>query len=126
MPGGWKGLPASFSSGIDAAIFRKGHTYFFKGNQYVRFTGTKLDSGYPVTLPGGWDKPAAKKPVDGNGFKCGCRRPESLKIGIPGIASKNVGGVVPAWVAVSGEAPRTVEGVLTVSKITHTDFPLKP
>jgi hypothetical protein len=35
-------------------VFRAGHTYFFKGNQYARFTGTQLDANYPQRLPGGW------------------------------------------------------------------------
>ena len=55
LPGGWTGLPASWTSGIDAAVFRAGHTYFFKGNQYVRFTGTHIDPNYPQRLPGGWN-----------------------------------------------------------------------
>ncbi|MFH6604664.1 C1 family peptidase [Maribacter algicola] len=56
LPGGWKGLPADFASGIDAAIYTNGFTYFFKGNKYVRFRGTTIDDGYetPKTLPGGW------------------------------------------------------------------------
>jgi hypothetical protein len=29
--------------------------YLFKGNQYVRITGTQVDPGYPLQLPGGWD-----------------------------------------------------------------------
>lgn len=57
LPGGWEGLPASWNSGIDAAFFLRsnGKNYFFKGNQYVRLTGTKVDPGYPVRLPGGWE-----------------------------------------------------------------------
>jgi hypothetical protein len=54
LPGGWKGLSVSWTSGIDAAIFRDGHAYFFKKNQYVRFTGTSMDANYPQALPGGW------------------------------------------------------------------------
>ncbi len=54
LPGGWTGLPDSWTSGIDAAVFRAGHTYFFKGNQYIRFTGTHIDPNYPQALPGGW------------------------------------------------------------------------
>ena len=56
LPGGWKGLPEDFTSGIDAAIYTNGLTYFFRGNKYVRFRGTSIDSGYetPKTLPGGW------------------------------------------------------------------------
>ncbi len=59
------------------------------------------------------------KPADGNGFVRGCHRP-----------SQNVAGelahVVPSWVPVHDHETRTVEGVLALSKITHTDFPLKP
>jgi Hemopexin len=56
MPGGWRGLPASWSSGIDAAVAfaPTQKIYLFKGNQYVRVTGTQVDPGYPLRLPGGW------------------------------------------------------------------------
>ena len=56
MPGGWRGLPPSWSSGIDAAVAFAPTTkiYLFKGNQYVRLTGTQVDPGYPLRLPGGW------------------------------------------------------------------------
>ena len=37
IAGNWPGLPASFTSGIDAAFWRESNNkiYFFKGNQYV-------------------------------------------------------------------------------------------
>lgn len=50
LPGGWRGMPAAFQSGIDAATYRKGHVYMIKGNQYIRFTGTQMDPGYPKYL----------------------------------------------------------------------------
>jgi tetratricopeptide (TPR) repeat protein len=56
LPGEWQGLPASWKSGIDAALYYEpnGKVYFFKGNQYARLTGTKVDNDYPKNLPGGW------------------------------------------------------------------------
>ena len=40
--------------------------------------------------------------------------------------SLGFGKVIPAWVSVHPSETRTVEGVLIKSKITSTDFPLKP
>jgi hypothetical protein len=56
ISGNWVGLPASFRQGIDAAFCREtnGRLYFFKGNQFVRLTGAKMDSGYPRTIASGW------------------------------------------------------------------------
>ena len=56
MPGGWKNIPRSWRGDVDAAIYFPANRkhYFFKGNQYVRLTGTKVDKGYPSRLPGGW------------------------------------------------------------------------
>ncbi|MEM7186832.1 MAG: serine hydrolase [Bacteroidota bacterium] len=53
---GWKGLTTSFKNGIDAALYYPAteKIYFFKGNEYVRITGNRVDPGYPKTLPGGW------------------------------------------------------------------------
>ncbi|MEZ4864883.1 MAG: hypothetical protein R3C14_26455 [Caldilineaceae bacterium] len=89
-------------------------------------------------------------PTSGNGFARGCRHPNSIQIGVPGIGGKDLGGVLPSWVPVAGNTrlvrvrdhrtgqttlrlrrdyegeTRTVEGVLTQSKATHTDFPFKP
>ncbi|MCO6512073.1 MAG: hypothetical protein J5I65_14910 [Aridibacter famidurans] len=59
LPGDFKGLPASFHSGIDAAVIdpSSGNLYFFKGNKYSAFK-TDTKTAYPgyseVTLPGGW------------------------------------------------------------------------
>ena len=66
LPGGWKGLPESFRDGIDAAVFRGGHSYFFKDNRYVRFTRYQIDRGYrkPRKLPGGWQLERFKAGVD--------------------------------------------------------------
>ena len=57
MPGGWKNMPKGWKGNVDAAIYYKPNKkhYFFKGNQYVRLTGTKVDKGYPTKLPGGWN-----------------------------------------------------------------------
>jgi len=50
LPGGWRGMPSHFASGIDAATFRNNHTYMIKGPEYIRFTGTQIDSGYPKLM----------------------------------------------------------------------------
>lgn len=51
---------------------------------------------------------------DGDGFARGCHDNGFAK-------------VVPSWVSVvEGSETRTLEGVLTKSKVTHTDFPLEP
>jgi len=67
----------------------------------------------------------------GNGYSCGCKKDDSLKIDF-GVSEKKLGQVVPAWVSAAlsdkrtGSNTRTVEGILTLSKMTHTDFPLRP
>lgn len=52
----WKGLPKKFQSGLDAALYfpEPKKIYFFKGNQYVRITGTKMDKGYPKRIAKAW------------------------------------------------------------------------
>jgi hypothetical protein len=71
------------------------------------------------------------KPADGDGFAQGCRRPDVIAIDF-GLDRKPLGGALPSWVPVNrrdhreGSGTRTVEGILTVSKITHEDFPFKP
>lgn len=72
------------------------------------------------------------KAASGNGFACGCEKPESLKIDLL-ISEKKFGEVVPSWVSASlhsdlqGKSKtRTIEGILTLSKMTHTDFPFQP
>jgi hypothetical protein len=80
-----------------------------------------------------------------DGFAPGCRRPDSVRI-YYGLGQWEVGGVLPALVPVAGDTrlvrvrredgstrtdfvpdyadeTRTVEGILTRSKVTHTDFP---
>ncbi len=55
--GGSWGHAAPFSSDLDAALMHdNGKVYFFKGNQYVRFTnvGEGVDSGYPRSIAGNW------------------------------------------------------------------------
>lgn len=53
----WKGLPAAFRSDLDAALYRSSNNklYFFKGNQYVRLTGTEVDPGYPKSIGASWN-----------------------------------------------------------------------
>lgn len=56
ISGNWADLPADFASGIDAALYRSSNNklYFFKGNKYVRLTGSTMDSGYPKSIAGNW------------------------------------------------------------------------
>ncbi len=58
IAGNWKRLPASFASGIDAAVEDPTNRklYLFKGRQYVRFTLDRgMDAGYPKPIHGNWD-----------------------------------------------------------------------
>ena len=58
IAGNWKGLPSTFTSGIDAALWRQsnGKIYLFKGNQYVRISKVEdgMDAGYPKPIAGNW------------------------------------------------------------------------
>jgi hypothetical protein len=56
IAGNWSRLKAPFTSGIDAALWRQsnGRSYLFKGSQYVRLTGSKVDDGYPKPIAGNW------------------------------------------------------------------------
>ncbi|MDP1805353.1 MAG: hemopexin repeat-containing protein, partial [Acidimicrobiales bacterium] len=58
IAGSWPGMPASFNSGIDAALMRKDNQkiYFFKGRTYVRFSSVSdgVDPGYPAWIDGNW------------------------------------------------------------------------
>lgn len=65
---GWTGLPQSFLSGIDAAVYRpsNGKYYLFKDHQYVRMSdnGSTIDidtdgNNYPLDIGDVWDLPAA-------------------------------------------------------------------
>nr|CAD7447175.1 unnamed protein product [Timema bartmani] len=47
----WKGLPGN----MDAAFtYRNGKTYFFKGDQYWRYIGKKMDGEYPKPISEGF------------------------------------------------------------------------
>jgi hypothetical protein len=56
----WHGLPANFTTGIDAAVTGKGpfagKAYLFKGGQYVRYDWAtdKTDPGYPKSIAAMW------------------------------------------------------------------------
>ena len=53
----WPGLPDHFAEGIDAALMRgNGKIYFFKGDEYVRFTNPHagVDPGYPKYIADEW------------------------------------------------------------------------
>lgn len=91
-------------------------------------------------------------PADGDGFSRGCRRPESVKIGLSipvvdfTLFEQGIGGVLPSWVPIAGTThifrepttgetgfradfageTRTLEGILVRSKIAANDFPFKP
>ena len=58
IAGNWQGLPALFTSGIDAALMRRDNhkIYFFKGTQYVRIDGetSVMDAGYPNWIDKNW------------------------------------------------------------------------
>lgn len=58
IAGSWPGMPASFATGIDAAIWSHNQRiYIFKGNQYVRITPTvswAVEPGYPKPIAGNW------------------------------------------------------------------------
>lgn len=58
IEGNWPGLPASFNTGIDAALMNDGNgrIYFFKGERYVRFSKVSggVDPGYPKPIKGNW------------------------------------------------------------------------
>ena len=62
IAGNWKGMPASFNSGIDAAVWRESNQkiYIFKGSQYVRIgADSSMDAGYPKPIKGNWGVPKA-------------------------------------------------------------------
>jgi len=66
VAGNWPGLPATFASGVDAAVSGQkqfaGKAYFFKGSQYVRYdwAANKMDTGFPRSIAADWPSlPAA-------------------------------------------------------------------
>ena len=59
IAGNWPGFPASFASGIDAALWSETtkKIYFFKGSNYIRVdpnNGWNVDAGYPKPIAGNW------------------------------------------------------------------------
>lgn len=59
IAGNWPGMPASFASGIDAALDSKTNNkiYIFKGSQYVRIDPSvswAVEAGYPKPITGNW------------------------------------------------------------------------
>ncbi len=59
IAGNWPGLAAAFPNGIDAVVvWPNGKAYFFKGDQYVRYTidpaDEGVDPGYPKPIVGHW------------------------------------------------------------------------
>jgi len=56
---GWRwgsAMPSGWSGNVDAAFrYSNNEIYMFKGNQYIALTGVGGKSGYPKTLPGGWN-----------------------------------------------------------------------
>ena len=57
ISGNWRGMPAAFNTGIDAALVdQAGRIYLFKGGEYVRFTTISdgMDTGYPQAIASRW------------------------------------------------------------------------
>ncbi|MEO8601918.1 MAG: hemopexin repeat-containing protein [bacterium] len=57
IAGHWPGFPASFASGVSAAVvWGNGKIYFFKGDKYIRYdiAADKVDAGYPKPIAGNW------------------------------------------------------------------------
>jgi hypothetical protein len=76
-------------------------------------------------------QPAPTAPIDANGIARGCRRPGTLKI-TWGFGSRDVGILLPSWTEATSapgapsDGPVTVTGLLENSRISGTDFPLRP
>jgi hypothetical protein len=53
----WKGWPASWTSGVDAAVnWGNGKIFFFKGSEFLRFdfAADRVDPGFPKPIAGNW------------------------------------------------------------------------
>ncbi len=64
IAGNWPGVPASFASGIDAAVrWDNGKAYLFKGAGYLRYdiAADKVDAGYPKSIAANWPGLAGAK-----------------------------------------------------------------
>jgi hypothetical protein len=66
IAGNWRGLPRNFNNGIDAALWYQpnGKIYFFKGDEYVRMSGSTMDPGYPRKIKNAWAIPDAWSDID--------------------------------------------------------------
>ncbi len=57
ISGNWRGLPSQFTNSIDAAVYlpENEKIYFFKNNEYLRYTfGEGCDRNYPKPIRGNW------------------------------------------------------------------------
>jgi hypothetical protein len=57
ITGNWPGFPATFATGVSAAVvWNNGKAYFFRGTQYIRYdiASDKVDPGYPKPIAGNW------------------------------------------------------------------------
>ncbi|HET9955622.1 MAG TPA: hemopexin repeat-containing protein, partial [Polyangiaceae bacterium] len=50
LPGGWNNWPAHWNSVTAAIKWTDGKLYLFRGNEFVRLTGTTVDNGYPQPI----------------------------------------------------------------------------
>lgn len=60
FPGGWQGLSLDFIDPPPQAAFPfpgGDKSYMFSVNRFTRLSGVQADSGYPKSLPGGWQFP---------------------------------------------------------------------
>jgi hypothetical protein len=65
-----------------------------------------------------------------DGLSRGCRRPEeaTATVVIPFLrrVTREVGGAIPQWVSAADVETRTIEGILTRSRISDEDVPMQP
>ncbi len=59
IEGNWPGFPASFASGVDAALWneKSDKIYFFKDDEYIRVDPNdnwNVEAGYPKPIAGNW------------------------------------------------------------------------
>ncbi|WP_111707547.1 hemopexin repeat-containing protein [Lutibacter citreus] len=82
IAGNWQGFPASFASGVNAAIWSgtNQRIYFFKGNEYIKVNPSnsfKVEAGYPKPITRNW--PGLAAPFT-NGLDCALWNGKSNKI----------------------------------------------
>ena len=117
LPGGWQGLPASFHSGIDAALDDNGSIIFYKGDRQVVMTNERFVSydAIPTSVLGSGNLSAAFKYSNGRnyffsgnkvaraiGFDIEPRWPNEIKDVWTGVSA---GAASVATAAPSGETP---------------------